>query len=132
MCPIYRKFKNYVRKMTNFLCDGEIPERLVKFEEDIDECRLNATDLIDFTDLISGLSKPQMNRWPEYVRNQMRFQMEWQLMYKLHRIRMHPELLDRDLVAEYGEVEIEQVCSCFHYVRTHLLKCLMIHIDSHH
>lgn len=139
MSHIHRKFKKYVEKITNILCDGEIPERLagavIRFEKDIDEFRLNETDLIDFKYQIGGLSKPQMNLWPEYVRNKILFQMEWQLMYKLRRIQMHPELLDRDLAVEYEGLQIQEVSFIFQlraYKFIEMSNRLMIHIYSHH
>lgn len=102
-----------MEKITNILCEDEVPQRLVgvlaKFRTDIEKYRLKNRDMIDLTVEINGLSKPQMDFWQDYVRNKMVFQMEWQLMHKLGRIQMHPELFDQRLIEEYGELEISQV-----------------------
>lgn len=100
-------------KITNIFCEDEVPQRLMgvlaTFRTNIEKYRLKTRDLIDFTMEINGLSKPQMGFWHDYVRNKMVFQMEWQLMHKLGRIQMHPELFDERLIEEYGELEISQV-----------------------
>lgn len=98
-----------MEKIENNLEGGKIPKQLTdavaKFKEHVNEI---APEQIDFKPKLSGLSKPLMTLWDEYVQKKMFMQMEWQLMYELGCIKMHPELIDQDLVKEYEEAELDK------------------------
>lgn len=124
MSHFYRKFKKCVEKITNVLCDGGIPERLVdavvKFDAEVNACRLNEAPIIK--DLIDGLSKPQMDLWPDYARSTTLLQMEWKSMHKRSRFRMQAnELIDRNSVVKYSRLQTTQVCSLINFVGINLV-----------
>lgn len=107
---------NFVEKTINIFTDGALPQRLEGLMATLRGNELKPTDMLDFKKEINRLAKPQMNFFSEYVRSKTLFQMEWQLMYKLGRIRKHPELIDRDLVEKHSGLGIDRVSFFVNFV----------------
>lgn len=85
-------------------------DSVAEFKLKISENGLELPNRIDFKCELNDMESPPqtaLTLWDEYSRSMVYLKMEWELMNKLSYIKMYPDLIDQNLVAQLEQYPLD-------------------------